>query len=52
MMDENLNKLAQLVRRERDNLLASWRQQVRQLPSARNLDIPVLNDHFRRFWMN
>jgi len=45
MMDENLNKLAQLVRRERDNLLASWRQQVRQLPSARNLDIPVLNDH-------
>jgi signal transduction histidine kinase len=43
--DENLNKLAQLIRRERDNLLASWRQQVRQLPSARNLDIPVLNDH-------
>ena len=45
MTVENLNKLAQLVRRERDNLLASWRQQVRQLPSARNLDIPVLNDH-------
>jgi len=43
--EDNLNKLAQLIRRERDNLLASWRQQVRQLPSARNLDIPVLNDH-------
>src|SRR5436190_23304575 len=43
--EENLNRLAQLIQRERDNLLASWRQQVRQLPSARNLDIPVLNDH-------
>src|SRR3954465_12283459 len=43
--DENLKKLAQLLRRERDNLLASWREQVRHLPSARDLDIPVLNDH-------
>jgi two-component system phosphate regulon sensor histidine kinase PhoR len=26
-------------------LLARWRKQVRQLPSATNLDIPTLNDH-------
>jgi two-component system phosphate regulon sensor histidine kinase PhoR len=26
-------------------LLSRWRQQVRQLPSARELDIPTLNDH-------
>src|SRR5205085_5588012 len=25
--------------------LSSWREQVRELPSARNLEIPVLNDH-------
>jgi len=43
--DDNLDKLAQVIRRERDSLLSSWRQQVRQLPSARDLDIPVLTDH-------
>jgi len=43
--DENLDKLAELIRRECDGLLSSWREQVKQLPSARNLDIPVLNDH-------
>jgi signal transduction histidine kinase len=32
------------IRQERDALLSSWRQQVRQLPSARNLDTPTLND--------
>jgi signal transduction histidine kinase len=26
-------------------LLEKWRQQVKQLPSAQNLDIPALNDH-------
>ncbi|MEP7016038.1 MAG: sensor histidine kinase [Verrucomicrobiota bacterium] len=42
---DNLDKLAALIKQERDALLLRWRQQVRQLPSARNLDIPVLNDH-------
>jgi signal transduction histidine kinase len=37
--------LAALIRRERDLLLSSWRQQVRQLPSAKHLDAPTLNDH-------
>ena len=40
-----LNELAALIRQQRDALLSSWRQQVKQLPSARNLDTPTLNDH-------
>jgi signal transduction histidine kinase len=42
---DNLSKLAALITQERDALLLSWRQQVRELPSAQRLDIPVLNDH-------
>ena len=30
-------------------LLAHWRQQVKQLPSAQNLDVPALNDHIPHF---
>ena len=30
---------------ERDAILASWRNQVRTMESARNLDLPTLNDH-------
>src|SRR5206468_6139686 len=45
MTDDNLGKLAQVIQRDRDSLLLSWRQQVRQLPSARDLAIPVLTDH-------
>ena len=40
-----LDKLATLVERERDALLARWRRQVRELPSATRLDVPTLNDH-------
>jgi two-component system, OmpR family, phosphate regulon sensor histidine kinase PhoR len=40
-----LDQLAALVRQEREDLLARWRQQVRQLHSARHLDVPTLNDH-------
>lgn len=40
-----LNQLASLIESEREALLLRWRQQVRQLPSARQLDIPTLNDH-------
>jgi len=42
---ENLRTLATLIRRERDTLLAEWRQEVRQLPVAHDLDVPTLNDH-------
>jgi len=40
-----LQTLARLVKQDRDALLARWRLQVRELPSARHLDIPTLNDH-------
>lgn len=40
-----LGTLATLIKSERQPILARWRQQVRQLPSARQLDIPTLNDH-------
>jgi signal transduction histidine kinase len=41
----DLKKLAALVRQERQAILSHWRQQVRQLPSAQQLDTPTLNDH-------
>ncbi len=41
----NVKALAVLIREQRQTLLTTWRQQVRQLPSARNLDTPTLNDH-------
>ena len=40
-----LNKLATLIRHDRDLVMARWRQQVRELPSARTLDVTALNDH-------
>ena len=42
---EDLCKLAALIRRDREVLLSRWREQVRQLPSAKHLDTPTLNDH-------
>lgn len=45
MTAQNLHQLATLIRREREPLLTRWRQQVCQLPSARQLDAPTLNDH-------
>jgi signal transduction histidine kinase len=41
----DLDKLAALIKQEGPALLSRWRQQVRELPSARHLDIPTLNDH-------
>ena len=40
-----LTQLAALIKQRRPELLAHWRQQVRELPSARHLDTPTLNDH-------
>lgn len=45
MTPNALHALARAIRMEREALLARWRAQVRQLPSARHLDIPTLNDH-------
>lgn len=45
MMDDDGAALAALIERERDALLAEWRQKVRTLPSAAHLTAPTLNDH-------
>jgi len=45
MTTTDLDTLAALIKQERHGLLSQWRQQVRQLPSARQLDTPTLNDH-------
>jgi two-component system phosphate regulon sensor histidine kinase PhoR len=45
MKVQNLDRLAALIVSEREDLLSRWREQVRQLPSAKNLDTPTLNDH-------
>ncbi len=45
MTTNDLDELAALINKERNALLSRWRKQVRQLPSARQLDIPTLNDH-------
>jgi len=45
MPNSDLDRLAALIRRERDVLLSNWRQQVRNLPAAQHLDTPTLNDH-------
>ena len=40
-----LVRLANLIEQERDDLLARWRSQVRELPAAQGMDTPTLNDH-------
>ncbi|MEA3193444.1 MAG: hypothetical protein QOD26_1777 [Betaproteobacteria bacterium] len=45
MPNNDLDRLAALIRRERDILLSEWRRQVKNLPSAQRLDTPTLNDH-------
>ena len=45
MSTHNLHALAALIRRERDTLLTLWREEVRQLAVAHELDVPTLNDH-------
>jgi len=41
----SINRLGELILAEGGELLAEWRRQVRELPSARNLDRPTLDDH-------
>ena len=45
MSPNPLDQLAAVIADQRGSLLSRWRKQVRQLPSARNLDTPTLNDH-------
>lgn len=48
-MATDLETLATLIEDKRDELLSRWRAQLRQLPSARHLDTPTLNDHIPQF---
>ncbi|MGC1481941.1 MAG: RsbRD N-terminal domain-containing protein [Chthoniobacterales bacterium] len=41
----DLNQLAALIESDLDSIVARWRNEVRALPSARDLDVPTLNDH-------
>ncbi len=45
MRTHALDTLAELIERDHEALLTSWRGQVRQLASAKHLDTPTLNDH-------
>lgn len=45
MTIDALDQLAALIKQEHGPLLSRWRQEVRHLPSARDLDVPTLNDH-------
>lgn len=44
MENQPLARLFTLIKDHRDELLVPWRQQVRQLPGAANLDVPTIND--------
>jgi two-component system, OmpR family, phosphate regulon sensor histidine kinase PhoR len=44
MENQNLIRLFSLIRDRREELLARWRQQVRQLPGAADLDVPTINN--------
>ena len=41
----NLDKLAAQLQQDQEAVMASWRARVRELPSARQIDLPTLNDH-------
>lgn len=38
-----------VIRDKRDSLLADWRNKIRELPNAKGLDAPTLNDHIPVF---
>jgi two-component system, OmpR family, phosphate regulon sensor histidine kinase PhoR len=44
MPTESIQRLATLVSDGRDEILANWRQEVRRLPGAKDLDTPTIND--------
>jgi signal transduction histidine kinase len=45
VITRDLDKLAALIERNSEELLARWRHNVKELLSAKNLDTPTLNDH-------
>jgi two-component system, OmpR family, phosphate regulon sensor histidine kinase PhoR len=45
----DLSEFASLIRQQREALLATWRNQIREFPSADGLDTPTLTDHMPVF---
>src|ERR1051325_725823 len=45
MQSINLQALGELIRKHRNELLSSWRNEVSLLPGARELDTPTIIDH-------
>ncbi len=41
-------RIATLIQQHREDVMKLWRESVRQLPSAKHLDTPTLNDHVPR----
>lgn len=41
----DMDRFSALIREQREELLARWRRQVRELPAAQHLDTPTLTDH-------
>src|SRR5919197_6389644 len=48
MRNENLTKLADLIRQQRQELMQLWGDKVQQVPSVRNLDTPSAYSHIAR----
>jgi signal transduction histidine kinase len=44
MPQDDLQKVATLIRNESDQILEAWRREVRRLPGAADLDMPTIND--------
>lgn len=44
-MTNRLDQLAILLEQKHESMMAEWRAQVRELPAAKHLDTPTLNDH-------
>jgi hypothetical protein len=44
--NHNLARFAQTIQGHREELLQTWRLEVRRLPNEQPLDIPTLNDQF------
>ena len=42
---DDLKRFDEIIRQRRGRLLEKWRNEVRRLPTARNMDAPTLNDH-------
>ncbi len=44
MVAQDLHRLATTLRAHRNEVLSEWRNEVRKLPGAQNLEAPVIND--------